>query len=147
MRHGPLSGDADCQVGTILPVGSSCMFEESFFVASDVDPNGDPDQEFPPHVNTVTACSIPPAGGQGSTAVILGAEPAPSGCGSDPETIEFITGGGVLPDDDSGELPDTAFGQSAPSPAIGTLVALGILLVTAAHRLRLVRMAVRRYSP
>ena len=43
--------------------------------------------------------------------------------------------------DDSGELPNTALGQT---PAAGLLVALGILLVTGAHRLRL---AVRRYSP
>ena len=46
--------------------------------------------------------------------------------------------------DDSGELPNTSTSQPVPSPAVGILVALGILLVTAAHRLRL---AVRRYSP
>jgi hypothetical protein len=46
--------------------------------------------------------------------------------------------------DDSGELPNTSISQSAPSPAAGLLVAMGILLVTVAHRLRL---AVRRYSP
>ena len=44
---GTLSGDADCQVGTILPPGGSCVFEETFFVASDVAPNGDPESGVP----------------------------------------------------------------------------------------------------
>ena len=97
---GVLVGDADCQVGTILPVGGSCTFEQTFFVASDVPLNGDPEQVFPPHVNTMTACASLPAGDQGP-AVILAAEPAPPGCDNDPETIEFITGGGVAPDTDN----------------------------------------------
>ena len=61
---GPLPGDADCQVGTILPPGSSCTFEETFLVESDVAPNGDPEQVFPPHVNTMTACATLPAESQ-----------------------------------------------------------------------------------
>jgi uncharacterized repeat protein (TIGR01451 family) len=39
--------------------------------------------------------------------------------------------------DDSAELPDTALGERAPSPATAILVALGLLMVAAAHRLRL----------
>ena len=52
--------------------------------------------------------------------------------------------------DDSGELPNTSTSPFAPSPAAGLMVAVGILLVTTAHRLRLanrLRLAVRRYSP
>ena len=42
-----LSGDADCQVDTLLAVGASCEFSETYFVAGDAsDPN---------HVNVFTA--------------------------------------------------------------------------------------------
>ena len=144
---GPLTGDADCQVGTILPVGSSCMFEETFFVASDAEPNGDPDQVFPPHVNTMTACATLPAGDQGPT-VILAAEPAPPGCDNDPETIEFITGGGVGPDE--GAAPDTStivddfrriLGGPASSPGLVALlvVVLAGAIGAAAFMVRRVR--------
>ena len=112
---GVLSGDADCQVGTILPAGSSCTFEETFFVASDVDPTGDPDQVFPPHVNTMTACATLPAEDQGP-AVIMAAEPAPPGCDNDQETIEFIPPeGSVGPDTDDNVLPDTGSGAQGSS--------------------------------
>jgi uncharacterized cupin superfamily protein len=100
---GPLDGDDDCQVGTILPPGGSCEFVETFFVDSDVAPNGDPEQEFPPHVNTVTGCSVPAA--DTGTAVVFAAVAAPASCDDDPETIEFDPNSAVLPD--SG-LPPTS---------------------------------------
>ncbi len=100
---GPLDGDDDCQVGTVLPPGGSCEFVETFFVLSDVAPNGDPDQEFPPHVNIVTGCSVPAA--ETGTAVVLAAAPAPASCDDDPETIEFDLSGAVLPDSGLPGLP------------------------------------------
>ncbi len=42
-----LTGDADCQVGTVLPVGGSCEFTQTEFIAGDA---SDPD-----HENTFTA--------------------------------------------------------------------------------------------
>ena len=42
-----LTGDADCQVGTILPVGGTCEFSQTEFIAGDA---SDPD-----HANTFTA--------------------------------------------------------------------------------------------
>lgn len=45
-RFGPLTGDADCQVGTVLPVGGSCEFTQMEFIEGD----------FPgSHLNTFTA--------------------------------------------------------------------------------------------
>ncbi|MBN1192221.1 MAG: hypothetical protein JXA36_00800, partial [Coriobacteriia bacterium] len=44
---GPLAGDADCQIGTILPAGASAEFTATFWVDGDF---GGPD-----HVNTFTA--------------------------------------------------------------------------------------------
>ena len=128
---GTLSGDADCQVGTILPAGSSCMFEETFFVESDVDPNGDPEQVFPPHVNTMTACATLPAGDQGP-AVILAAEPAPPGCDDDPETIEFIPPeGSVGPDTGDNVLPDTGSDAQGSSPSDNSGIPWLAMLLTA----------------
>ncbi|MDY0097131.1 MAG: choice-of-anchor K domain-containing protein [Candidatus Dojkabacteria bacterium] len=43
---GPLSGDADCQIGTTLPVGQSCTFVQSEFLSSD---------SLTVHENTFTA--------------------------------------------------------------------------------------------
>ena len=45
--YGPLAGDADCKVDTLLAVGASCEFSETYFVAGDA---SDPD-----HVNVFTA--------------------------------------------------------------------------------------------
>ena len=116
---GPLDGDDDCQVGTVLPPGGSCEFVETFFVASDVAPNGDPDQEFPPHVNIVTGCSVPAA--DPGTVVVVAAAPAPASCDDDPETIEFDLSGAVLPD--SGlprlRLPPTDVWSGTPGSSSG----------------------------
>ncbi len=60
-KFGTLSGDADCQVGTVLAPGQTCEFEATFFVKPDV--VADPPQDTLPHVNTFTAC-IERASGQ-----------------------------------------------------------------------------------
>ncbi|MCA9868395.1 MAG: hypothetical protein KC410_18055, partial [Anaerolineales bacterium] len=46
-KFGTLAGDADCQVGTVLPVPGSCTFSEVFAVP--------PGTTGGTHVNTFTA--------------------------------------------------------------------------------------------
>ena len=49
--YGTLSGDADCQVGTVLAPGGSCDFQQTFTVEPEAGTSED-------HVNTFEACSI-----------------------------------------------------------------------------------------
>jgi hypothetical protein len=45
---GTLAGDADCQVGTVLPVGGACDFAETHFISGDF-------ESGTPHTNVFTA--------------------------------------------------------------------------------------------
>jgi uncharacterized repeat protein (TIGR01451 family) len=74
-----IDGDEDCQVGTILPPGASCSFDETFFVKPEGDLD-DPDT-IKPHVNVFTACIAPATGGI--------EDPA---CDDDPAEVPFIGG-------------------------------------------------------
>jgi uncharacterized repeat protein (TIGR01451 family) len=108
---GTLEGDADCRVGTVLQPGASCAFEATFFVESEGGSTGDPGEELPDHVNTITVCVASPTG-----SVSAAADQAVV-CDTDPETIEFErdsggagAGGGdqprtdMLPMTDSGAM-------------------------------------------
>jgi hypothetical protein len=127
---GTLSGDADCQAGTVLPPGGSCEFEETFFVKSDVVPNGNPDQVFPPHVNTFSACAAAPAVVPASALAPAAVAGPGEACDDDPETIRF-TGGAIAgccqpPTDTIVAMSD------ASSPPIDARLAWLALMVMAA---------------
>ena len=80
---GPLSGDADCQVGTVLQAGTACDFQQTFLVKPSVTPDpDDPDRVIPDHVDTFEACSI-----LASTPTVAAA--GPTGCATDSVRISF----------------------------------------------------------
>ncbi len=80
---GALSGDADCQVGTVLQPDAVCDFQQTFLVKPSVTPDpDDPDQVIPDHVDTFEACSI-----LASTPTVAAA--SPTGCATDIVRIAF----------------------------------------------------------
>ncbi len=56
--YGPLGGDADCQVGTVLQPSASCSFAEASPRTSGTLDQSDPDQVLPDHENTFQGCSV-----------------------------------------------------------------------------------------